>query len=104
MREYKACSVCGITKPNTNNYFHIHTVVKHIEGKKTTWHGLRPDCKECRNKKKRLYHLENKDHNNMKCREYYHKHKEKWKKYRKTKEHKRLKEHMDNLNKRLCSK
>ena len=100
-RKYKACSVCGMLKPNTKEFFHVHTVQMKVGGLKTNWRGLRPDCKVCRNKKKREYHLKNKERDNKKAREYYHKHKETWGRYRKNKEHERLKKYMDDLNKSL---
>lgn len=103
-RQYKPCSVCGILKPNTKEYFHVHTVQRYTKGVKSTWRGLRPECKICRQSKRRKYHQENKEHSNAKCREYYQIHKDRWKEYRKNKESERLTIFMNELNNRLSRK
>jgi len=47
---YKKCTKCGKLLPANKDYFHTHTVVR---AGLDHWHGLRPECKECRNKLRR---------------------------------------------------
>lgn len=48
----KTCRTCKELKPKSSEYFHI---------RKDSTDGFRNDCKECRNKKERMYRKENKD-------------------------------------------
>lgn len=47
----RSCSICGEIYPATTEFFHRANVK--LKDGKTIWTGLRPECKVCRNQKRK---------------------------------------------------